>query len=522
MVKKMWGLAGSVVLAAGLLAGCSSTQPTEADAGSEPSGERVTLKVGIFDRGNSPSGVTVTDNYWTNWVQEHFGEPNNIDVEFVPIPRSGATEKVNVMMASGDAPDIVFASTDNLLPYNYAKQGGLKDLTEYVDQYGPNLKSYLGDTLDMGKVDGKIYSIPGKRVYQGRYTSIIRQDWLDELNLKEPETTEEVYETLKAFKEAKPDSIPLGFALRQSSIEPMIWSFIEPLTEEQSYTLTQQLGSTDYPTLLPGFKNGLQFLNKLYNEGLMSPDFSLDTDGNQLNEDIMNGKVGLYSEDTGKTYGATPGIAATLVANNPGASLVPVDPYTNSEGKHAKPGYLSNNFYIMVPATSERAAEAVQYLNWLATEEVMKTILNGVEGQDYTLVDGVPQRIDSQEVADRMYNAGDIELMTSAVDYGDAETNRKAMVSSVPESFRAQAEKSYEIGETDTIDQVRFPDPIQAEIKYGSILNDIYNELLVKTVMASPENFESTYASMLEQYMKSGGQEILDERTEAYAALKTQ
>lgn len=521
LLKKMWGLAGSIILTAGLLAGCGSEQQNVPDTGANVPQERVTLKVGIFDRGNSPSGVTVTNNYWTNWVKDSFGAVESyIDVEFVPIPRSGATEKVNVMMASEDAPDIVFASTDNLLPYNFAKQGGLMDLTDIIDEHGPNLKSYLGDVLEMGKVDGKIYSIPGKRVYQGRYTSIIRQDWLDELNLQMPATTEETYEVLKAIKAAKPDAIPLGFALRQSSIEPIMWSFVEPLNEEQRYTLTQQLGATDFPVLLPGFKAGLKFLNQMYNEGLMSPDFALDTDGNQLNEDIMNGKVGLYSEDTGKTYNSTPGIAAKLIASEPAANLVPVDPYTNSEGKHAKPGYLPNNFYIMVPAKSERALEAVKYLNWLASEEVMSTILNGTEGQDYTLVDGVPQRIDSQEVADRMYNAGDIELMTSAVDYGNAEMNRKAMVSSVAEQFRARAEKSYEIGETDTLDQIRFPDPIEAEIKYGAILGDLYNEMLVKVVMASPQDFEATYQSMMDQYMKSGGQQILDERIQAYAALK--
>lgn len=41
-----------------------------------------------------------------------------------------------------------------------------------------------------------------------------------------------------------------------------------------------------------------------------------------------------------------------LLKNQPDAKLEPIDPFTNSEGKRAKPEYAPNGMYIMIPKTS--------------------------------------------------------------------------------------------------------------------------------------------------------------------------
>ncbi|MBJ8192082.1 ABC transporter substrate-binding protein, partial [Bacillus cereus] len=118
--------------------------------------------------------------------------------------------------------------------------------------------------------------------------------------------------------------------------DPLLWSFIKPVTDEQKYTLTQELGSRDYPILLPGFKDGVQFMNKLYNENLISKDFGLDKDKKQLTQDIQSGNTGFFSEDYDNIY-YNDSAYPNLLANQSAAKLTPMDPYTNSEGKHAKP-----------------------------------------------------------------------------------------------------------------------------------------------------------------------------------------
>ncbi|HZG83634.1 extracellular solute-binding protein [Paenibacillus sp.] len=513
-----------------VLGACSNAAPETTTGGAKApaAAERVTLKVEVFDRGNSPAGMTITDNYLTNYIQEHFGDPNNIDVEYVPVPRSEEVEKLNVLMASGsDVPDIVFTYDPNVFN-RYAKQGGLTDVGPLSDQYGPNLKSFLGeDVLKYGRYEGTQYAIPAKRSIVGKYASFIRKDWLDQLNMEVPDTTEELYNALKAFKEQDPGQtggqvIPLGMTIASAQYEPLIWSFIKPVTEEERYTLTQQLGANDYPVLLPGFKDALQFMNKLYNEGLMSKDFALDKDKKKLGEDVSSGKVGFYSEDDINPFYEN-GSYATLQKNVPGAVLLPVDAYSDSEGKHPKPMYAPNGMYIMIPKSSKRAAEAVKYLDWMATQDNLFKLQNGVEGENYVLEDGLPVVVENptEEALNRLYNVGDMVIVSNGKQFGSMEQNLKARAMQMPRQFKAEVEAAQQIANTDVIPPVLLDRPIEAQTKYGTTLQDKFNEMIVKTTMAKPEQFESVYETMMKDYMASGGQAILDERTAVYKEMQS-
>lgn len=519
-----------------LLAGCSGNGGNNAATGTSESGgsasgtpkETVTLKVEVFDRGNSPAGMSVTDNYLTKYVQDNFGNPNNVKVEYVPVPRSEEVEKLNVLMASGgDVPDIVFTYDPNTFN-RYAQQGGLTELSGLLDQYGPNLKSFLGeDTLDYGKYEDKLFAIPAKRANLGKYASAIRQDWLDKLSMPVPTTTEELYNTLKAFKEKDPGNtggkaIPLGMTVAPAQIDPLVWSFIQPLTEEQQATLIQKLGSNDYPILLPGFKDALQFMNKLYNEGLMSKDFALDKDKKQLGQDVSNGLVGFFSEDDINPY-YVDGMLATLEKNVQGANLTPVDVYSNSEGKHSKPRYAPNGMYIMIPKSSERAAEAIKYLDWMATSDNLFHMQNGVEGENYTLTkDGIPVVIENitEEAKNRFYNSGDMVIVSNGRQLGSDEKNREAQALAMDPKYQDKTREAMKISNSDTFPPVLTSRPIEAQTKYGTTLEDKYFEIIVKTTMVKSDKFESTYDSMMKDYMASGGQAILDERTALYKESK--
>ncbi|MUG64475.1 extracellular solute-binding protein [Paenibacillus campinasensis] len=521
----------SVILAVLLLfTACSSNSNSNESGGSSgsESGQRVTLKIEVFDRGNSPAGSTITDNYLTRYVQENFGDPNNIDVEFVPVPRSEEVEKLNVLMASGsDVPDIVFTYDTNTFN-RYASQGGLTDLAPLLEEHAPNLTAFLGeDILQYGLYEGTQYAVPAKRSQVGKYASFIRQDWLDKLGLDVPKTTEELYEVLKAFKEKDPGEtggqvIPLAMTVANAQYEPLIWSFIEPLTEEQSYTLTQTLGSNDYPTLLPGFKEALQFMNKLYNEGLMSRDFALDTDKKKLGEDVSSGKVGFFSEDDVNPFYEN-GMYATLQKNVPGATLAAVDVYLNPEGKYAKPMYNPNGMYIMVPKSSNRAVEAIKYLEWMATDDHLFHMQNGVEGENYTMVDDVPVAMENQteEALNRLYNSGDMAIISNGKQLGSEELNLRARAMQFPKEYQDIVAIAQELANTDLIEPVVLSRPIDAQTKYGTTLQEKFKEMLVKTTMAKPDQFDNVYETMMKDYMASGGQAILDERTAVYQEMQS-
>lgn len=537
--KKKWGklaklslvmlLAGTVVLS-----GCSSdsgsstnTSSGSGDSGSND-GKQVTLKVEIFDRGNTPKPYTITDSYLTRYIQDNFGTPNNIKMEFVPVPRSEEIKKLNVLMASGgNVPDIVF-TYDTPTFNRYAEQGGLTELTDLINEHGPNLKEFLDeDAMSYGQYMGKQFAVPGKRAFLGKYSSFIRTDWLEKLGMDVPQTTDELYEVLKAFKEKDPGEtggkvIPFGMTIEPAQYDPLIWSFIQPTTDEQKYTQLQKLGANDYPTLLPGFKDALQFFNKLYNEGLISRDFSLDEDKKQLTQDVTNGLTGFLTEDYPNLYYAD-GTYDTLLKNQPDAKLEPIDPFTNSEGKRAKPEYAPNGMYIMIPKTSSHAVEAIKYLNWMADPANLLALQNGVEGENYEMVDGIPvMKTDApQDVIDRLYNSGDIAIIANGNFVGDEAQNREKLTTNFPEKFQDLHRNAVEIAATDTFKPVNFDRPIEAEAKYGTNLQAKYEEMIVKTAMAKPEDFEKVFEATMKDYMVSGGQAILDERTKVYQEMQS-
>jgi putative aldouronate transport system substrate-binding protein len=195
--KKYLGLFLVLAMTVSLLTACAggkkpagtevTPQPTESAAvvtdTPKPDGPKKTLKILAWDLG--VDGVLpIGNNYWTEWMQSEFGDPNNIDLEWVSMPRWEEVTTLNVWMAGQDAPDIVFTYDINVV-INYLTQGGLADLTAPLDTYGKELKSFLGDTvLEYGRFDGKQMVIPALRPLPGIVGSAIRGDWLEKVNMK--------------------------------------------------------------------------------------------------------------------------------------------------------------------------------------------------------------------------------------------------------------------------------------------------------------------------------------------------
>lgn len=528
------------MLAVVLIAGCSnngntgdtgaknnntnnqSSNSTSSDQ-SKPT-ERVTLKIEVFDRGNAPEGLTVTDNEMTRYIQEQFGNPNNIDVQFVPVPRSEEINQLNVLMAAGTAPDIIFTYNEGAV-YEWANQGGLTDLGELIDQHGSNLKSYLAGSLPYGVFDGTQYAVVARRVNMQKYTNLIRQDWLDALQLEIPKTTEETYEVLKAFKNANlggQRTIPFGFALAPDSYEPVIWSFIKEQSDEDRYLKSVTIGSREYPILADGHKDGIQFLNKLYHEGLLDPDFALDKDKKKKDENFVNGYTGLYTADNGNPYnGADSSHVKQLMTNVSGADVAPLLPWTDFEGKNRQPSYTPSGMYIAVPTFSKRAKEAIMYLDWMAQDEVIQYMAFGIEGVHHDNVNGYPVRNGSDADTKLLFNSGDMLIITNGIDFGSDEKNVEYYALNVAEDLREEATTARLMAYKDAVQQpIRFDKPLDSQAKYSVVMLEKYEELLVKSVMAKPADFDKVYDAALKDFMDTAGAEVFAERKQAYEAMK--
>ena len=187
-MKKVW----SLILALALLISMVSIVPAAAETAEVfRYDEPVTLKVSVFDRGNT-GGTAVDDNYWSKWIQENFGVPRNIKIEWVVIPRSEEESKLaTLMMDEASCPDICFTYNESIVT-DYVNQGGIIEVSGLIDQYGQNLKKFLGDeVLEFGKFAGGQYAIPARRVVVAWMGMFLRSDWIEKLNRQMPTTKEE-------------------------------------------------------------------------------------------------------------------------------------------------------------------------------------------------------------------------------------------------------------------------------------------------------------------------------------------
>ncbi len=519
-----------VLFVVSIMAGCSSSKNNAADSSSssaatssdkssdtpkeEPKKDPVTLRIELFDRNNTPAGADpITNNFFTKYIQENFGNPNNIKIEWVTIPRSEEVDKLNVLMAANQAPDLVF-TYDTPTVERYSKDGGLTDLGPIIEKYGTNLKKVLNDdVLSYGVFEDKQYAIVAKRVISAQISTIIRQDWLDELKLPVPTTTEEFYDTLVAFKKAKPKAIPYGGQTDYFHTSPLRYSFWEwdKITEQDFYA------NPDW--VMPGNKEGLRFLNQLYNEGLIDKDFplSIGKDTNQFQKNMVNGLVGAASTNTNEPI--YQGYLAESIAKDPNTKFTIIDPFKDAQGKTPKPAYTPNGIYLLVPKASKRAEEVVKYLDWMSQPENIIRLQNGTEGETYELVDGVPKTLDNDAAKNLLYNYSDYCMILNGKYVSNEDNMLNIAANASDPNFKDFTIASIDSGTKDSMTKVRILRSIESDVKYGTTLKKKQEEdMFVKIVTASPSKFDAVYDSEVKDYMKIGGQAVMDEKRAAYEA----
>jgi putative aldouronate transport system substrate-binding protein len=258
--------------------------------------EKTTLKVMV-------KGSSIVENFATNEFTKWLEEKTNIHIDWEVAPEKTFAEKLNVSLASGDYPDVLLnMSVSPVQQSIYGKDGVFIPLNPYIDKYGVEMKkmfeqvTYVKDLITMP--DGKIYSVP--QVNDCYHCSLgqkmwIYKPWLDKLGLKMPETTEEFYQVLKAFKEKDPngngkaDEIPLVGATNGPS--STLDLFLPSAFIEKDFNLRfVKDGKVQLAYNQPEWKEALKYMNKMFAEGLISPQ-TFTQDRNQLKQMGMNPEI---------------------------------------------------------------------------------------------------------------------------------------------------------------------------------------------------------------------------------------
>lgn len=246
--------------------------------------KQITLNVMIKDYTNQA-------NYDKMKINEFIAKKMNIKLNYTVVQPAELIKKMQLAYASGNMPDVFIG----MAPYSiseqwqYIKQGLIIPLDGYIDDYAPNIKRLLSQNPDakyaMTAEDGHYYTFPmlneanKQSVYQGLY---INKNWLSNLKLSMPTSTNSFMKVLNAFKNNDPngngkaDEIPL---LLQS------WNSAGciPACLYGPFGLSVYGGYGDYSIDDNGkvranfttnnWKTALTYYKTLYQNGLIDPDW---------------------------------------------------------------------------------------------------------------------------------------------------------------------------------------------------------------------------------------------------------
>lgn len=167
--------------------------------------EAVTIEAVIMRPGHLPKPYSELS--LLNDVQEK----TNVWIDWEELPQAQAEERVNLMFASREFPDVFFNaggghSDSNI--YTAGRGGDIYPLNEYIDQYAPNWALVFEENPLIRRSvtfpDGNIYSLPYARDFPADYMirdiQLMNVDWLEQVGMSMPTTLDEFRDVLRAFR----------------------------------------------------------------------------------------------------------------------------------------------------------------------------------------------------------------------------------------------------------------------------------------------------------------------------------
>ena len=237
------------------------------------------------------------------WFIEELKRRTNISLEFTLVDASGWEERKHLAFASGDYPDIFLDGIQKVDDMTYGTQQGiLVDVSDLVYEYSPQLLQIFEDFPLYERLitapDGAIYSIPTvNAVERDQIDSrpFINGQWIENLGLQMPQTLDELYEVLYAFKHRDPNRTGQDDTIPWSSIYTDADTGPEALVITALGFVSRRHDIVDgqyvFVPIQPEYKEYLRFMRRLYAEGLLDPDY-FTQDSAALNAKITQRRVG--------------------------------------------------------------------------------------------------------------------------------------------------------------------------------------------------------------------------------------
>ncbi|MDR3209635.1 MAG: extracellular solute-binding protein [Oscillospiraceae bacterium] len=243
------------------------------------------------------------------------------------------------------------------------------------------------------QTDGQLYSFPSLyESYAEEYPQKIwiNAQWMLQLGLPIPSTTEEFYNVLRLFKETDmngngaDDEIPLGVAysgVSHAGFGFLVNAFVTSdydLSESQGYLNVSDGGEVYTAVTTPQFKDALKYIQRLFAEGLVDANaFTLGA------ETFLNGST------NSERFGVIAAQDLNAVFNNTerAAAYIPLAPLDGGNRATLVRRTSVKTGGYMVSLNTARLKEAVRLGDAMMDMEGTLTILYGAEGAGWEYAD---------------------------------------------------------------------------------------------------------------------------------------
>lgn len=238
-----------------------------------------------------------------------YEEKTNIHMDITTPPQSEFKTKLNLDFASGEIPDVIYAGGPNTLnaaaEVDYGSQGLLTPLEDLIPEYAPNFNKLMEENPEIKKsittTDGHIYAIP--HINEGPTSKWImgpvwyNGEWLDNLGVEElPKTTDEFYDLMVRFKNEDPNGNGQADEIPISDVNfGGIRHWFMPAFGLKGWGVQVNDDKVSYSFTDPGFRGYLEFMHKLYADGLIDQEiFSQSKE--QLQAKGQDDRLGVFQE----------------------------------------------------------------------------------------------------------------------------------------------------------------------------------------------------------------------------------
>ena len=457
-----------------------------------------------------------------------------------------ARERISLMAASGEYPDMIFAKGE--MPI-LVEAGGLVDLTDKIERYGQNLKALYGDYLIRHRFsldDPSIYHVGSFGVDDVQWDpgsgAQLQHSVVKELGFPEIRTVKDFERAISEYKERHPminDQPTIGLSLLADGWRILI-TVTNPATfatgnhgDDGEWYINQETYEAILHNRRPEQKEYYRWLNHMFNTGLLDPE-SFTQKYDQYLAKISSGRVlGLMDATWQYAQAMTNLREAGLYERMYGIYPVTLD--ETMYHKNFMSGGFSAGWGMAITVDNEDPVRALQFLDWMASDEAQ--ILNhwGIEGINYEVVNG--ERIISDEEWQRRQSDPDYGRETGIGAYtypfpqrglGQKDpTGQYYQPRSGPEGVVAnytEIEKEVLAGFGINMwrDLFRTDLPVksyglawQISLPHGSdaaVINqriqDITWSSIPQAIMASPDEFDAVYDAFQNELLEAGALEL--------------